>query len=382
MAEPRFLVQRDHGRVLIARSADLAAYARRLGDVADSIAGEDPLVAPSRTIERLREVLAPADTAIPDARLIRLAAEVSRHAAVSSRQELYPKGMIATRAVKLSQGALFGQRQLTVAQVKERVNSRYPSAASLPDRPDLDELLREAGFDFRWDPQAKDGVGCYESTLRDLVSVTSGSQSIQRSATALGKPEAGEITPEEADARQFEERLQRSLKEGSFLALLVHPKYYDRARDELCHRLPLELVDLEEWFLKALREVAAKAQVSWDLVVQTDTKPRDGDWDKLMMLVGRSMPLVEQRLLAARETMLVIYPGLLARYDQMDLLSRLSQKVGRAEGIPGLWLLLPGDNQALLDGKPVPLIGPGQRARIPESWIQNLHRGGNGKSPS
>ena len=73
--------------------------------------------------------------------------------------------------------------------------------------------------------------------------------------------------------------------------------------------------------------------------------------------------------------MLLIYPGLLARYDQMDLLSRLSQKVGRRDGIPGLWLLLPGDHQALIDGKAVPLLGPGQKALIPESWLQNLHRG-------
>ncbi len=85
-----------------------------------------------------------------------------------------------------------------------------------------------------------------------------------------------------------------------------------------------------------------------------------------MMLVGRAMPAVEQRLLAAERTMLVIYPGLLARYDQMDLLSRLSQKVGRRDGIPGLWLLLPGDHQALIDGKAVPLLGPGQKALIPE----------------
>jgi len=186
----------------------------------------------------------------------------------------------------------------------------------------------------------------------------------------------GDVTPEQADARQFEDRLQRSIKEGSFLALLVNPKYYDRARRELCRRFPLQLVDFEGVFLDALQETASGAKVNWDLVLQTDTEPNRGDWDKLMMLVGRTMPAVEQQLLAADKTMLVVYSGLLARYDQMDLLSRLSQKVGRADGIPGLWLLLPGQNQALIDGKPVPLIGPGQRTRIPESWLQNLHRAG------
>jgi hypothetical protein len=39
--------------------------------------------------------------------------------------------------------------------------------------------------------------------------------------------------------------------------------------------------------------------------------------------------------------------------------------------IPGLWLLVPGDHQALLDGNPIPLIGRGQQVRIPESWLRN-----------
>ncbi|QDU98788.1 Serine/threonine-protein kinase PknA [Lignipirellula cremea] len=381
MSEPRFLVRRDKDSVLIANNADLASYARRLGDEADRIADEDPLLASSRVIERLREVAAPASVSVPDARLVRLAAEVSEHAAVSSRQELYPCGMVADRALKLSQGALLGQRMLTVEQIRDRVSGRYPEAAPLPDRPELDDLLRQAGFDFHWDASGKNGVGCYVSPLRDLISVTSGSEPIPRLPTKPGQGKAGEVTPEEADARQFEERLQRSLKEGAFLTLLVHPKHYDRARSELCRRFPLELVDFEGVFLDALHATADKAKVKWDLVLQTDTRPNNGDWDKLMMLVGRTMPGVETQLLAADKTMLVIYPGLMARYDQMDLLSRLSQKVGRSDGIPGLWLLLPGDNQAMIDGKPVPLIGPGQRTRIPESWLQNLHRAsGNGES--
>ena len=374
MSEPRFLVRRDKDSVLVALNADLASYARRLGDEADRIADEDPLLAPSRVIERLREVSTPASVSIPDTRLVRLAAEVSEHATVSSRQELYPCGMPADRAIKLSQGALLGARMLTVDQIRDRVRSRYPDAVPLPDRPALDELLRQAGFDFQWDSSGKEGMGCYVSPLRDLISVTSGSESVLRHPTRPGKGEAGEITPEEADARQFEERLQRSIKEGSFLALLVNPKYYDRARKELCRRFPLQLVDFEGVFLDALQETANKANVKWDLVLQTDTRPQEGDWDKLMMLVGRTMSAVESQLFAAKRTMLVVYASVLARYDQMDMLSRLSQKVGRSDGIPGLWLLLPGDNQAMIDGKPVPLIGPGQRTRIPESWLQNLHR--------
>ena len=39
-----------------------------------------------------------------------------------------------------------------------------------------------------------------------------------------------------------------------------------------------------------------------------------------MMLVARAMPVVEERLLQVDKTMLMIYPGLLARYDQMEFL--------------------------------------------------------------
>jgi hypothetical protein len=71
-----------------------------------------------------------------------------------------------------------------------------------------------------------------------------------------------------------------------------------------------------------------------------------------------------------------VYPGLLARYDQMNLLTKLHDEVVRGQHLKSCWLLIPGDNQAMIDGKPVPLIGPGQRTRIPESWLANEHRSG------
>jgi serine/threonine protein kinase len=375
MAEPQLLIRRDGNAVFIAQSMELANYSGRLGELADRLADEDPLVAPSRVVERLREVTPPEGVMLSDARLVRLAAVASQHAEVSSKQELYPRGMSPQRAIKLAHGAIAGVPQLSVAEIRERIASRYPNAAPLPNHPELYELLKEAGFDVEWDPAGKGGAGSYVSRYRDNVSVTSGSQSLSRWPTAQPQLEAGEITPDQADARQFEERLQRSVKDGAFLTLLVNPKNYQRAADEICRRFPVELIDLEGVFLDALREVAGKANVNWELVLQTDAKPGEGDWDKLMLLVGRVMPLVELRLASAERTMLVIYAGLLARYNRMDLLERLRDKVGRRDGIQGLWLLIPGDHQAMLDGKAVPIISPGQRARIPESWLKNAHRG-------
>ena len=47
--------------------------------------------------------------------------------------------------------------------------------------------------------------------------------------------------------------------------------------------------------------------------------------------------------LAARQTVLILYAGILSRYDQVDFLNRLRDQVGRRDGIPGLWVLIPAD---------------------------------------
>ena len=178
MVEPRFMVRRDETGVLIATSQELADYALQLGQCADRLAAEDPLAPPARVLQTLQALMPPTGlTELTDTRLVRLAAAASAHAAVSSRQELYPKGMDAVRALKLSQGALLGVPSLTVAQMRERVSSRYPEAEPLPDRPALDDVLRVAGFDFQWDVTARQGSGGYVSGLRDAAAITSGSAS-------------------------------------------------------------------------------------------------------------------------------------------------------------------------------------------------------------
>lgn len=372
--EPRLIVRRDRARVLVALDQDLANYASRLGNAADRLADEDPLAAPARIIDQLRTVQ-PREFGEPmsDTRLVRLAAAASQHAALSSRQELYPRGMDAGRAIKLSQGALLGVRYLQPQQVHERVLSRYPEAEPPPDRPELDKLLEAAGLELVWKPDACDGEGAYVSSFHDAISVTTGSQPVSRYDTfaAVGDTQ---ITPEIADAREFEERLQRADHEGAFLALLVNPNHYQRASDEIQRRFDIELIDFEGLLLDALRAEAERARVKWELVLQTDATPNEGDWNKLLLLIQRAMPCIEQQMRVTDRTMLMIYPAMFARYDQMDLLQRMRDQVGRRDGIHGLWILIPNDTHAMMDGRAIPIIGPGQRIRVPEAWIKNVHR--------
>ena len=160
-----------------------------------------------------------------------------------------------------------------------------------------------------------------------------------------------------------------------------------------------------------MRDVAEKAKVKWERVLAADALPGSDDWNKMMVLVRRAAPQVERAIVAAgrgeddvrswflvlgsspearnadnREQrtkneepkiVLMLFPGLLARYEQMDLLTRVREKIGRPGGIPGLWMLIPADAQSLLpvvDDKPVPVIGPAEWARVPEAWFTNRHR--------
>ena len=411
LAEPRFLVKRllvtghsslandqgqmtnDRATIVIALTPELASYAIQLGQLADQLAIEDPLVPSARVLQRLREVAQPVGTSLlTDARLLRLAAAASKNAAVSSRQELYRRGMDAARAIKLSQGAIYGVPTLTVAMIRDRVSGRYPEAAPVPDRPQLDTLLQASGFDFEWDSNGKGG-GCYVARIRDVASITSGSESISRVPTSSGSATNNqvtqEITPEIADARQFEERLERGIKEGSFLALIVNPKCYQRAVSELQERFSIEVVDIEGLIVDTLRDVASKANAKWEALVNADAKPGSEPWKKFMVLVNRAMPIVEKSLVTGhssfandqgqvtsyKRSILLIYPGLLARYEQLGLLEKIRDEIGRSNGLHSCWILIPGDSQAFIDGKPVPIISPGQKTKIPDQWIRNEHRG-------
>ncbi len=374
MAEPRYLVRRDDDRAIVALHPSLATYAGHLGDQADELAGEDPLAAPVRTLQVLRAVLAPVGfEPLSDSRLLRLAAAASRGAALSSRQEVYPRGMDAVRALRLAQGALGGVRMLSVEQVHDRVSGRYPDAQPLPGRPRLDELLTAAGLELIWDSDALAGRGGYVNPVRDVQSISSASTPPPRQSTAPGRDPSQPITPEEADARQFEEKLRRSLKEGAFLTLLVAERSYQQARRELERRFPLLAIDGDRLIIDALREAADKARVDWSVVLRTDATPHNGDWKKLMLLVGRAMPHIEEQLSAAGSTVLLVHAGLLARYDRLHLLERLRDRVARGGPPKGLWLLLP-NQQPEIDRKAVPLLSPSQRVHVPESWLANEHR--------
>ena len=162
-----------------------------------------------------------------------------------------PRGMAATKAVQLALGALVGADQLTPEQIQERVAGRYPESAKLPSRPALDGVLADAGWDVEWQSHVAGGLGA--SVPRPVAGVGFTSETFLTRISTTRTP-VREVTPEVADARRFEERLEYAAAHGSFLALKVRPKLMLRAERELTARFSVSRHSVEKLLIEAMKE--------------------------------------------------------------------------------------------------------------------------------
>ena len=131
----RYVIYRGHAVPLVvstegqgelhASTAERAGFAEALAADAASLAAEDPLPSPRRVEQALMAIAAPAgDPPMSPERRLRLAQAVAPGVALSSRQELYPVGLSAERALRLGANTLLGARRLSVEQLHARSHSR------------------------------------------------------------------------------------------------------------------------------------------------------------------------------------------------------------------------------------------------------------------
>jgi len=381
--EPRFDEYRSGKNIFLVMHPGLKSFALGLGQAANQLADENPIPGPSRVLEALRAVVFPALPEIPtpsDNRLLQLAVTASDHAVLSPKFEIYPRGLAAERALALAQSALACSTRefLTVAEIQKRVTAKYPDAQPLPGRPELDRLLESVGTELRWNDKLAGGKGGYQPTYRESPTYESSRPLATRLSTQVTIQPGAEVTPEVADARSLEEKLRYASKQGAFLVLSVDPQWLGRARKELARRFPVSECDLDAVFLKNLKAQANRKKAKWEVVLKADAAQANStDWRNLQRLVEAAMPEVESSLRSPKQTRLVVNPGLLARYDRMNLLAQLASDVGRTDGIHGLWLLVPANDQSplpLLNHKPIPITNAAQHARITEAWLSNRHR--------
>lgn len=384
---PRFDEYRSGTKIFVALDPELRTYAVALGRLADELASIDPLPAPARVLDELRAIPFPdvvANLSAPvEARLRQLAVAASTNADLSSRGEVYPPGLDASRALVLARNALFAD-ELTVAEIERRLRARFPRCAELPSRPQLDDVLHAAGFELEWQPLAANQEGAYKGIRADTLSPTYSIGSRQK--TRFTELPSAFSDPDLAQAVAIEKRLQFSMTEGGYLILTVEPAFLEDARRELAARFDLEVCDLDDLFLEALRAEAERLGASWDVVLAADSAPHgSSDWSNLQHLVERALPVIEQRLRSVRKTCLAVHPGLLARYGHMNLVGSLAADIGRAGGPCGLWVLAPANDQhtlPTLNGVPIPITNGAQHTRLPSAWLRNEHRAAGRPAPA
>ena len=337
-----------------------ANWVRDLGTLADEIAGADPLVPPARVAEALAEAAPPAGMrALAPDRILHLAVQVAARAALSSRGELYPRGMSAERAAKLGASSLLGPTKLSERDIQARVASRYPEAEPLPARPRLDELLEAAGLRLEWDAPA----GTYRSPV--VRSSHAGSTSTAWSSTA-GEDGAG-------DADALDERLKRVIETRGFLALSVSPRHLSHVERRLAVTLALTPFSLEAALIRHMRSVTDELRADWSVVVAADAAPAGGrERRRLDQLVRRAVPGLAREIARSDEPLLLTCPGLLARYRQLDVLADVQEACQRGEAPAARLLCIAADgtvNMPVVDGRALPVVFAAAWMRPGRAWL-------------
>jgi hypothetical protein len=381
----RFVLYRGVNIPHIALTNELGQYADRLGAMADSLvpAGQPP-ASPAKSIERLRAVAAPGEALLDDRRLLTLAAAASAKASLSpNRLELYPKGMPAVEALRLASGTLAGLDGIPVRELHQRVRDRYPDAELLPDRPLLDRYVREAELGLEWDsnlppdPTFPENKGAYTRLRSGGASSASGYSLF---STSRGHGPRQTKTEEQEACDACAQRLASSRDSRGFVVLQCLYDFATWAESALRIAFPdVTVVDVEADLIASMQNQASRMQIPWSTVVTADAaKPGTTDDRNLRTLVKAAMQPLAAKLRASTTPLLLINPGLLARYDLISVLTDLRDAsgtitaAGTLTGPPGVWVLVPTGSfgtHPTIDGAAVPIIGSHQSMVLPKAWI-------------
>ncbi|MBZ5710076.1 protein kinase domain-containing protein [Nannocystis pusilla] len=357
---------RPEAAAWVSRDHERSELVRRLGHAADGLAARDVLAAPSEAEVALHEIVrgTPLEQ-LPQSRLIDLAAQASSTAVCSSRLELYHRQLPADRAILHAAPALTGD--LTPDEVHQRVRARYPEAAPLPCRPELDALLAPLGLLWTGDRYRRRGDEP-RSSLNTHARLTT------RRPTAHPH-QLPAATHEAVHSREFEARLEFAIRGRETLLLAVSPRLADRAAAELSRVVRRPPCLLDRRLIAAIEALARTYEIDRAVLEETDRAGESSpEWPNLCRLAAEAADHVADELFPNREPLLLARPGLLARYRLSAFLHRAVQGTRDRDAASLLFLVPCHRSHMIEDILPVPGLAAAQRLHIPEPWLLNEGR--------
>ncbi|WP_219414066.1 BREX system serine/threonine kinase PglW [Pseudonocardia nigra] len=271
---PRFATRRHSDWLIVAlqvsddesldtpSDAQLLDMAVAVADEAVTLAARDPLPTPITVVRTLAEVALRFELVPDERRLVQLAAATSATVWANARLEIYPRDLDPIRALRLSQaGAGVSTEGLSPAALSARVGARFPGLAPLPDGLELSRLLREAGFDLRWDGER-------------LVPPTSVTASSSRQPETSVGPATGVAVA--AVGGEPEARIAYVLDHGGARLVTFRRSRWAAGRRRVTEVTGVEPVDVSAAFVGALRQVAAQRRITdFGLVLRADAPDAD-----------------------------------------------------------------------------------------------------------
>ena len=350
-----------------------------LAQEADGIARLEPLASSETVISMLTAKAAGTSLAgVASDRLVHLSSRASESAAASARMEIYPEGMSASRALKLSLNVLTPPG-LTEEVVRQRVRARYPAAEVLPERPELDAVL--AAHQLRYEAELGEYVrpGLAHQTVSSTIMAPSRHTSAQTHQRRRMSPEAQE-------AKAFQDALDRGVESGRFRAVQVRADFAQKAAQLLADTLGVAPVSLDHAIWERMQVLAGELGITdLSLLINADRAGSDApEWGHLLELAKQASKTEVDALLADREQpRLLINPGIFARFGLQQTLVQLVRRSQHEDGA-AVVLVIPSHADGLAptinNQLAVPTEAGGQRLRMPESWLANEHRAAARKS--
>ncbi len=149
-----------------------------------------------------------------------------------------------------------------------------------------------------------------------LTQVTTRQHTVVDTGGVTIAPATDSIDPAVAQAMAVEERLDRSLSEGGFLALRVPTDRLAQAQRGLARfqtgHPPMVSIDLEAAFLRHLRATADQRNVAWTNLEGADD-PTAPNWAKLSILAAAAVDATIEEV-AGHEHVIAWFPGALVRH--------------------------------------------------------------------